>query len=238
MSKLMSGAEVIDWLKVSPIELFNDLVKKGLQPHDGAGRPLSPADIFKNIISTWQKELAHHEDVASQLTEIEREEIRATRIHPLGKQIYEAQKVLNTINSNKWVDLKLPELKKLENMAIHCLISAYYLEHQVKSVDAEITATPAETPNENIQPSKDSIKKNHKELPRDRHRRQTRAVAKKIWDKHPTKTVPDVIEHPDILEAAKKSNGQFYADKTIKAWIKDLNPNEPLKGRPRKNPRN
>ena len=42
MSKLISGEDVIDWLKVSPIELYSGFVSKGLQPRDNAGRPIFP----------------------------------------------------------------------------------------------------------------------------------------------------------------------------------------------------
>ncbi len=234
MSKLISGEDVIDWLKISPIELYSGFVSKDLQPRDNAGRPISPYDVFKHMIRSWQKECRGHEETACQLTELEREEIYANHICPLKAKINNVVKILGSLNGNNWVDFVMPESKDIENMVLWSLTKAWYHEDQVKTVDAEITPAPVDTPHSLNQPVKEAAQTASKELPRDRHRRQTIAVAKKIWDKHPSMSVPEMAQHPDVMEASKKTNGKYYSERTVKEWIKDLNPNEPLKGRPKK----
>ena len=234
MSKLISGEDVIDWLKVSPIELYSGFVSKGLQPRDNAGRPIFPYDVFKHMIRSWQKECRDHEETACQLTELDREEIYANHICPLKAKINNVVKILGSLNGNNWVDFEMPESRDMENMVLWCLTKAWYHEDQVKTVDAEITPAPVDTPHSHKQPLKEAAQTASKELPRDRHRRQTRAVAKKLWDKHPSMSRPEMAQHPDVMEASKKTNGNYYSDKIVKSWIKDLNPNPPLKGRPKK----
>ena len=179
MSKLISGEDVIDWLKVSPIELYSGFVSKGLQPRDNAGRPIFPYDVFKHMIHSWQKELKGHEEMACQLTELDREEIYANHICPLKAKINNVVKILGSLNGNNWVDFVMPESKDMENMVLWSLTKAWYHEDQVKTVDAEITPAPDDNPHSLNQPVKEAAQTASKELPRDRHRRQTRAVAKK-----------------------------------------------------------
>jgi len=201
---------------------------------DSAGRSISPSDVFKFIIGSWQMEMSGHEDVACQLSELEREEIYATYIHPLKVKIDEAEKALSSLNGNAWGDFEMPESKNLENMLLWCLTNAWYPEDHVKTVDAEITPASVDNTHGHNQPVGESAEKASKEHPRERHRRQTRSVAKRLWDKHPSMSVPEMAQHPDVMEASKKTNGNYYAEKTVKVWIKDLNPNPPLKGRPEK----
>ena len=146
MSKLISGEDVIDWLKISPIELYSGFVSKGLQPRDNAGRPIFPYDVFKQIIRSWQEEFRGHEEMACQLTELDREEIYANHICPLKAKINNVVKILGSLNGNNWVDFEMPESKDMENMVLWSLTKAWYHEDQVKTVDAEITPAPVDTP--------------------------------------------------------------------------------------------
>ena len=73
-----------------------------------------------------------------------------------------------------------------------------------------------------------------KERPSARHRRYVREAAKKLWQLYPELRIADMFQKDEIHKAyLHERNGQLYADKTIRKWIKDLAPsNKP--GRPRK----
>jgi len=57
--------------------------------------------------------------------------------------------------------------------------------------------------------------------PNQRHKIQCRNVAKKIWEKHPTITIANMICKDETIEAC---DGKLYTEKTIRNWIKDLCP--------------
>ena len=66
-----------------------------------------------------------------------------------------------------------------------------------------------------------------KPRPSQRHRKQCRLVAEKIWKDNPDITIEDMAQRDEINEVFE---GKVYADKTIRNWIKDLCPNR-LPGR-------
>jgi len=47
MSKYISGHEIIETKGIQHFEFFSDYIKKGLQPHDSLGRPISPKDAVR-----------------------------------------------------------------------------------------------------------------------------------------------------------------------------------------------
>ncbi len=47
MSKWKTGKEIIDEEGIKEIEFFDDYVRKGLQPHNELGRPITPSGILK-----------------------------------------------------------------------------------------------------------------------------------------------------------------------------------------------
>ena len=206
MSKWISGNELIEKKGLKDFEFFNNCVAKGLQPHNDLGKPIPPSELFNHAKSVGER-------VGVDL-EIE--------------QIDEGK--------TDWEGISLPKHDFNARTILSRLCHANYKRQEAEKFGLKPGSKPASVDNTHGQnhPVKEAVQKASKELPRDRHRRQTRSVAKKLWDKHPTMSVPEMIAHPDVLEAGKKTNGQYYADKTIKEWIKDLNPNPPLKERPRK----
>ena len=74
--------------------------------------------------------------------------------------------------------------------------------------------------------------KHHTEM----HKLNARAVAAKLWGKkYKNLSVPELIDTQEMLDATLKSDGLTnYSSRTVKDWIKDLCPNPPLKGAPKK----
>ena len=49
MSKWVSGQQLLNDFGIRDIELFNDYVQKGLQPHNNLAQPISPSDVVEEI---------------------------------------------------------------------------------------------------------------------------------------------------------------------------------------------
>ena len=125
-----------------------------------------------------------------------------------------------------WNQFHLPGSEAETQEMLKALESVYFQEYAVIDIGRTINLEPAAAPVSKPKPTD--------KHPRVRHRNQTRAVAKEIWDKYPHLTVPEMAWRDEVLSVAKKTNGELYAERTIKDWIKDLNPNPPLRGAPRR----
>ena len=62
------------------------------------------------------------------------------------------------------------------------------------------------------------------------HREKCRKIAKKLWKDDPRLTIVDMSFHDEINAAF---DGKVYTEKTIRRWIKDLNPNKSPGRRPK-----
>ena len=65
-------------------------------------------------------------------------------------------------------------------------------------------------------------------------KQRCREIAQEIWKKDPAITIQAIGEMEEILAVTKRQDGDFYTDKTIRRWIKNLNPNKGRHGRPKK----
>ena len=69
---------------------------------------------------------------------------------------------------------------------------------------------------------------------RDKQELKCREIAEQIWKNDPTITIAEMIDRPELTEYTKKQNQNFYVEKTIRDWIKDLCPNRKPGRRPNK----
>ncbi len=130
-----------------------------------------------------------------------------------------------------WHNYELPWSEVEAQRMIEALGNLYFDKNNVEVIgDTFFPARPKKS-NPIAEPDKPKPADKH---PRVRHRIQTRAVAKDLWDKHPTMTVPEMVFHDEISKMCQREDGSQYSERTVKSWIKDLNPNEQLKGRPKK----
>ena len=60
--------------------------------------------------------------------------------------------------------------------------------------------------------------------PSQKARIECRAIAKKIWKKNPKITIAVMINHQELIPYTIKKDGNFYTEKTVRNWIKDLCP--------------
>jgi DNA-binding PadR family transcriptional regulator len=70
----------------------------------------------------------------------------------------------------------------------------------------------------------------------EKDRLRARAKASELWaGKYKDYTVPKLIDTQEMIDATLKPNGTSnYSARVVKDWIKDLNPNKPLSGAPKK----
>ena len=69
------------------------------------------------------------------------------------------------------------------------------------------------------------IETKHKKLrPSQKAKNECRKIAKKIWGENPQITIADMINHDDLLSYTTKKDGNFYTEKTVRNWIKNLCP--------------
>lgn len=130
-----------------------------------------------------------------------------------------------------WSHYELPGSEAEAQRMIEALGNLYFDNNNAEGIgDTFFPAGPKKS-NTVAEPDKPKPADKH---PRVRHRIQTRAVAKDLWDKHPAMTVPEMVFHDEISKMCQREDGSQYSEKTVKSWIKDLNPNEQLKGRPKK----
>ncbi|HHL33655.1 MAG TPA: hypothetical protein ENJ30_04760 [Desulfobulbaceae bacterium] len=73
--------------------------------------------------------------------------------------------------------------------------------------------------------------KQQKLRPNQKHRKDARQAAKKLWHKNNDITIAAMVHHDDIVKACE---GKNYKDRTLRTWINDLCPNRNPGRRPKK----
>jgi hypothetical protein len=77
----------------------------------------------------------------------------------------------------------------------------------------------------------DDKKPEKKQRPSQIHKEKCREVAEKLWGEDPTLTIVDMTYRDEINALF---DGKIYTEKTIRKWIKDLNPDSSPGRRPKK----
>jgi hypothetical protein len=78
-------------------------------------------------------------------------------------------------------------------------------------------------------------KKPEKKLrPNQIHKIKCREVAQRLWEENPAITIREIGDMPEIMEVSKRTDGNYYSEKTIRNWIKDLCPDRSPGRRPQK----
>lgn len=127
-----------------------------------------------------------------------------------------------------WQEFELPGSDKEAEELANKLNNVYFDEGNAQEIE-ETFDLPGKK--KSYDPNKQKPSDKH---PRIRHRKQTQAVAKLLWDKYPDMTAPEMLKNEELLDVSKRENGELYQDRTVKGWIRMLNPNPPLKGSPKK----
>ena len=108
-----------------------------------------------------------------------------------------------------WKGYRLPDSKKERRILISEVLKYIYKSDDVENFEKESIET------------KKVLRRNQ------RHKDECREVAKALWRSNSKLTVPQIAKRNEIINACE---GKKYTVKTIREWIKDLNPNQ-LPGR-------
>ena len=235
MTKYITGQEIITDLGLRPVELFEDYVSKGFQPYDRHGKPFTPSDVI-----SWRYNLdrqrAELVKLYNLLDEHDDDEDKAhfyeRRIVPAVANIQNSEARIQSFQGIGWTDLELPPYPQEADYILNVLANAYFLRAELYRMlnpnHAHIDLDPAEDP-----PPLPAGKKIQKERPVQRHRRQCREVAKKIWTEDPDITIADLIVSDEIT-LVFQDRKEPYTEDTLRNWVKDLCPNREPGRRPKK----
>jgi hypothetical protein len=220
-SKYMTGKDIIKHYKIFSFELFG-YVKNGLRPYTKTERVFNCPKKYNikiqlNGINHWIAKL-EHTDCPKNLDDWEKERVSGYTTHEI--MLYELKqdqiKYIKKMERLKkktgdrswsWYYYDPPYSAKEEEELINEIVKSYFLKDDVEKI----------------------IPFNKKLNIYRRHEEACQKAAKKEWDKDPSLTIPAMCERPEIIRAC---GGENYVEKTIRRWIKDLNPdNKP--GRPK-----
>ena len=236
MSKWVSGQQLLNDFGIRDFELFYDYVQKGLQPHNNLAQPISPSDVVEEIANIAKSkeqytELRYSEEDAG---DEELKKFDATTGYILLEQIGHYEKWLLSVKKLDWNEFKFPEMKAGAGAVLTALVnSLYHIEDKKKyfsEPEIEKKEIIPELPELEDGPKK--ARKHHT----DKDRLRAQAKAAELWaGKYKDYTVPELIDTQEMLNATLKPNGTSnYSARVVKDWIKDLNPNKPLSGAPKK----
>jgi hypothetical protein len=232
VSAWILGSEIAGSLGLRDFEFVQEYVAKGIAPHNHEGQPFMPVAVVEQFIKGLEQELSHHDELAWNLGGSEREEIIGKYIDPLQRRIQGLQIYRDSFNGAEWQNFELPADQDLSRHFIQVLLNSLYRRDEVKRrLSPQSVLAPDQEP---VRPAQiaeqvQAAIKQRKLRPEQRHKRDCRAVAQKIWMEDPGLTIEEMIDRKEITDAR---NGAAYIRKTIRTWINDLCPNR-RPGRPK-----
>ena len=193
--KRISGQKIIEQKDIEPIDFFDDYIKTGLQPHNQAGHPISPADVLETIHDT--RNLI---DKAARMSDEDADSEKTI------EKINKAGEVIGPIRNVDWEDFELPNYEPEAKAILDELLNAIYLRAEIKGL-RPAKAKAAEP----IGPGERHEKKVRREC--------IRIAKQKYWKKDPTFHKAVIARSKEIKAVAIMKNGKPYKEDTIKEWL-------------------
>jgi len=236
MCKWISGQQLLNDFEIRDFELFYDYVQKRLQPHNNLGQPISPLDVVEEITNI-AKLKGKYGELRYSVEELGNEELQkfdATRGYDLLAQIENYEKWVLSVKGLDWNEFKFPKMKAEAAAVLTALVNSLYHIEDIKKYFSEPEIEKKEIIPElpELEAGPKKARKHHT----DKDRLRAQAKAAELWaGKYKDYTVPELIDTQEMLNATLKPNGTSnYSERVVKDWIKDLNPNKPLSGAPKK----
>ena len=128
MSNWISGKQIIKD-KIQPIDLFEEYVKKGIQPYSQAGRPLTPYDLLEDI---YDEMLAGADQGKSPVYYEDQEgEDKVAYISNSATLEIHIQHELERVEDVSWQDFQLPENDSDASAVLNQLCQCLYKKDEV-----------------------------------------------------------------------------------------------------------
>ena len=236
MTKYKTGKEIIDELNIKDFEFFNDHVKKGLQPLDKLGRPLSPTSVSEKAMRI--NEITHRiitlEEDMSQIEDtdifIEKSDAREALIREINR--IEKAPSLNDRDGQApdmdWSDFNLPGSDSEAQAVIAELIRSLYNVEEIEKMGVKLGLESTQQDQGVSLPKEidETPQAEQEEVPRRRSIRvklRVQRVAKMLYEKYPEiDSISEMIDHPKIKECL--FGERPYARKTLHRWIAEVAP--------------
>ena len=230
MQDWIHGTQVQSMTQMTELEIVQECITKSLTPLNDHGFPIRPADVMVQHIADLEKELSRLDELAWDLSGVEREKMILFQIELLQERLQVCKMYLQSMNSSNWDEFELPKERGLEGYFASCLIKCRYRREEVDRI---------------LPKQPDSV---HEEMPlaiefkspRSVHsqecHKKCREIAKHIWDRQPDFSIAAMINHSEIIRQARKLDGSYYSEVTIRNWIRDLCPNPKPGRRPAASP--
>jgi len=228
MRKWISGQKILERYDMEGFELFG-YVKKGLQPYNQKGELKPRPDVSEKLseLKEQKKNLAILErrikksidpnDIRQMILNVRQKRAGMDdekELHDTKERIKTIEGELPQNNLYSWKDYSLPDPEKEAIKIVNDLINSLFKTTEFIKLKKQSEEEPS-----TISFTKNNLSPNQK------RKIECQKIAKKIWNKNPTITIADMINHPDILPYTMKKNGKYYTEKAIRNWIKKLCPN-------------
>jgi hypothetical protein len=230
MQDWIHGSQVQSMTQMTELEIVQECITKSLTPLNDHGLPIKPADVVVEHIADLEKKLSRLDELAWDLRGVEREKIILFQIEPLQERLKGCKMYLQSINSSNWNEFELPKERDIEGCFASCLTNCRY---RPEEVDRILPKQP-ESVHEEIPLAVES--KSSKSVHAQECNKKCWKIAKHIWDRQPDFSIAAMINHSEIIRQARKLEGSYYSEMTIRNWIRDLCPNPKPGRRPAASP--
>ena len=203
-SKWKTGKEIIDEEGIKEIEFFDDYVRKGLQPHNKLGRPISPSNILKpDLKGKMSAEKRHRSASIEDPIRDTMENIRRTFDPILRKKELE----------DSWNVFELPKDDSKAVSVLRKLRDSLYNKDDIKNFRA-----PLDSEKEKKKPAKKGMRESTKT------KLEVQRVAKEIYDKH-SEFYPEIDSYKKMAKRKdiKDAGGKHYQS-SLQKWISEVAP--------------
>lgn len=221
MSKWVSGQHLLNSYGINGLEFFDDYVRKGLQPYNDLGRPISPSYVVDKITNIARLKEQYDEKRYSEeeVGDNELKKFDATIGHDLLVQIKNYDKWAVSVSDLDWNEFELPEMEAEAKLVFIELVGSMYHIEDIK----KFFGVPEYEINKiKIIPE---LPKKIKLRPEQEAKIEVQRLAKEIYAKYPEfdpeiDTYGKIIERKEIQDAG----GKHYQPGTVKKWISEVAP--------------
>ncbi len=216
-SKWKTGKEIIDEEGIKDIELFDDYVRKGLQPYNDLGKPISPLYVVEKITNiSWLIEQYHEKRYSeAELGNDELKKFDATIGHDLISQIENYENWVHSVKDLDWNRFELPETEAEAKAVLTELVGSLYHIDDIKKF---FGVPEFEIDKKEIIPE---LPKAKAIRPSTKDKLEVQRVFKELLEKHPEfDTIKEFRNLPEIMEAG----GKHYTKDKRHKWISEVAP--------------
>lgn len=221
MSKWISGQQLLNDFGIEAFELFEDYIRKGLQPYNDLGKPISPLSLFEKIVNIpWLKEQYQEKRYSeAEFGDNDLRKFDATIGHDLLTQIEYYENWAHSVSDLDWNKFKLPETEAEAKAVLNELVISLY---HIDDIKIFFGVKEVEIFKKEIIPE---LPKAKKLRPDQKAKLEVQRVAKELYSKYPEfhheiDSYGKIFKRKEIQDAGAKD----YQLGTVQKWISKVAP--------------